>query len=229
MGVFGHSINKNVSNQKVRPISDKNYLAGLGIKKLKNEDRMRIVRHILIAIVLAGFISCADDSTGPDNSDDNPGVGTVNVTGAVQAQHDGASWYAGLRSETDDFINLTLNISEQLPDEPGASSFSLSIRFVGEDEPFDLSTGEYEIGHGQGNVIVIVNYSNSVDADNTVRYGTTPNSTGTVTIQSASETRIEASYDVTIDAGQNTEGGQVNITGEIDAECLLAGVSGVGC
>ena len=187
------------------------------------------MRRLLMVIVLAGFISCSDDSTSPDNSDDDPGVGTVNVTGSVQAQHEGASWYAGLRSETDDFINLTLNVSDQLPDDPGSSSFNFSIRFTGEDGPFDLPVGQYEIGQNSENLIVLVSYSNSVDADNTVRYGTTPNSTGIVTIQSASETRIEASFDVTIDAGQNTEGGQVNITGEIDAECLLAGVSGVGC
>ncbi|NBC03810.1 MAG: hypothetical protein GVY20_08920, partial [Bacteroidetes bacterium] len=68
------------------------------------------MRRLLMVIVLAGFISCSDDSTSPDNSDDDPGVGTVNVTGSVQAQHEGASWYAGLRSETDDFINLTLNV-----------------------------------------------------------------------------------------------------------------------
>lgn len=186
-------------------------------------------RSLVIAVVLAGFISCSDDSTGPENSEDDPGVGTVTVTGAVQAQHEGVSWYAGLRSETNDFINLTLNISDKLPDEPGVSPFSLSIRFAGDEGPFDLPPGEYEIGHNQGNIIVLVNYSNSVDDDNTVRYGTTQNSTGTVSVQSVSETRVEATYDVTIDAGQGTDEGQVNLTGEINAECLLAGVSGVGC
>lgn len=190
---------------------------------------MRKTRSLLIAVVLAGLISCSDDSTGPDNSEDDPGVGTVNVTGAVQAQHEGASWYVSLRSETNDFVNLTLNISDQLPDEQGSSSFSLSIRLTGEDGPFDLPPGEYEIGQGSGNLIVLVNYSNSMDAENTDRYVTTQNSSGTVTIQSVSETRVEATYDVTIDAGQSTDEGQVNLTGEINAECLLAGVSGVGC
>lgn len=190
---------------------------------------MRIMKCLFIVIILTGLTSCSDDSTGPGDTDTNPGSGTVNVTGAVQAQHEGASWYAGLRSETHDFINLTLNISEQLPDESGASSFSLSIKFSGEEGPFDLPPGEYEIGHGSGNLIVLVNYSNSVDPDNKVGYATSQNSTGTITIQSVSETRVEATYDVTIEAAPGTDEGQVNITGEVNAECLLAGVSDVGC
>lgn len=201
----------------------------MSIKKLNNEDIMRKIKCLLIAIVLAGFTSCSDDSTGPDNSEDDPGVGTVNVTGAVQAQHEGASWYAGLRSETHDFINFTLNISEQLPGGSGSSSFSLSIRFTGEEGPFDLPPGEYEIGQGSDNLIVLVNYSNSVDTDNKLGYATSQHSTGTVSIESVSETRVEATYDVTIEAAPGTDEGQVNITGEINAECLLAGVSGVGC
>lgn len=190
---------------------------------------MRKIRCLLIVIGLTVFTSCADDSTGPGDSDANPGVGTVNVTGAVQAQHEGASWYAGLRSETHDFVNLTLNISEQLPDEAGSSSFSLSIRFTGEEGPFDLPPGEYEIGQGSDNLIVLVNYSNSVDPDNSVGYATSQSSTGTVSIESVSETRVEATYDVTIEAAPGTDEGQVNISGEIDAECLLSGVSDVGC
>lgn len=190
---------------------------------------MKKIKCLLIAIVLTGLTSCSDDSTGPGDTDTNPGAGTVNVTGAVQAQHEGASWYVGLRSETHDFINLTLNISEQLPDEPGASSFSLSIRFTGDEGPFDLPPGEYDIGQGSDNLIVLVNYSNSQDPDNNVGYATSQNSTGTVSIESVSETRVEATYDVTIEAAPGTDEGQVNITGEINAECLLAGVSNVGC
>lgn len=149
----------------------------------------------------------------------------MNVSGDLQAQHEGVSQYVGLRSEDGDFINLTLHITEYPLGSEQLNGFSFDIRMVGNEGPFSLETGEYELGHS-GEFTMISSYSNRIVSDGVVSYSTSPNSTGTVTIVSINSSSIEAIFDVTLHLMDGEE--SVNISGELNAECLTAG-TGFGC
>lgn len=190
------------------------------------------IKLLFIAAILSGLTSCSDDSTGPEETDVGSGEGEINVTGAQQAQHEGVAWYVGLRSDND-FINLTLSLSEYLPTESDDSPYGLSIRFIGNDGPFSLDTTTYTNGVASEDVLISVTYSKTLENGEKAIYSTGPNSTGSITILSISDTSIEVAFDVTIEsdhveAGQETEEGSVNIAGEISAECLTA-EAGIGC
>lgn len=177
------------------------------------------VIHLILAAICLMLISCSDNSSGPNESDAGSGEGTINVSGDFSAEHDGISQYIGLKSDGDNFINLTLQVSEHPIASAEVNDFSFSIRMAGNGGPFTLETGEYEIGQDSDNPIVIVSYANRMISDNTVTYGTTPNSSGTVTILSITSTSIEAVYNVTLDVDVTADMGSVNITGELNAEC----------
>lgn len=184
------------------------------------------------AILCIMFLSCSDDSSNAndeDMMDTNLGNGMVNVTGDIQAQHEGVSQYFGLRSDDGGFNNLTLQITEHSFSSMEEDDFSFSIRMVGDGGPFDLELGEYEIGHeSDSDALLIVSYINRTISDETITYGTSPNSTGTVTILSVSSTTIEATFDVNLDVDVTSDEGTVNITGELEAKCVTA-VTGTGC
>lgn len=184
------------------------------------------VISIVIAIIGMVLVSCSDNSSGTNDLDEDSGEGTINVSGDLEAQHEGLSQFIGLKSSDGGFINLTLNVTEHPLGSSEINDFSLAIRMVGDDGPFTLETGEYEIGHGSESPIIIVNYANRMISDNTVTYGTSPNSSGTVTILSVSSTSIEAVYDVTLDVDVTADLGSVNITGELSAECHGTPASG---
>jgi hypothetical protein len=188
----------------------------------------RKITFYLFIAALFGMLSCSDDSTGPGDTEADSGEGAISVTGAVQAEHEGIAWYSGLRSDTGGYNNLTMEISELPPDELGDTSFGLSIIMVGDDGPFDFDPGVYEIGQSTNGALVMVNYRNSV-SDESLHYATTPNSGGTVTIQSVSDTNVEAVLSITLEAGPSTEEGEVTITGEINAECITAAAGGITC
>lgn len=189
---------------------------------------MKKMRCLLIVLVLAGFISCSDDSTGPDTSEGDPGAGTINVTGAVQAQHEGVSWYAGLQlSEDGEYANYTMHISDVPPGETEQSSFSFSIRMVGDEGPFNLLTGEYKDGEADKGVLSISSYTNREETS-TRSYSSSPDTNGTFTIRSISDTSVEASFELQLEAGPSTEDGFITITGNLFAECINQ-AGGIGC
>jgi len=190
---------------------------------------MKKINLIFISILFAGFMSCSDNSTGPGEADTDLSRGTssFNVTGDIEANHDGVAWYVGLRSEGGNFLNLSLTVSDSELGDEEDNDFNLTFRFVGNEGPFELETREYPIG-AENNVVVFSSYSNSVVSDETLFYAASPNATGSIRILSFSDTSIEASFNFTIEPGRNREGDPVTISGEINAECLTAEIN-FGC
>lgn len=167
----------------------------------------------------------ANNLNNTNNSNGEPGDGTVNVTGAIQAEHTGVSEFIGLRNEGG-FANLTLSVSEFVRGSSEENSFLFDIRMAGEGGPFELEPGEYNVGEqDDGGPVVIVNYTNRAMSDGNVTYGTSPNSTGTVTITSVTSTGAEATFDVELYEDVTTDEGMVNVSGELTAKCT----SPVGC
>ena len=186
------------------------------------------IKVLSLIVALMGVVSCSDNSSDALDIDSVQGEGTINVTGAVEAEHEGISWFLGLKSGGDNsYANLILTINDVGFASEEESTYSLSIRMVGDDGPFTLSTGEYEIGHDSEGPLIIVEY---IYKEGSVRagYGTSPDASGTVTIQSISDTSVEASFDVSLEAGQSTaNSGFVNVTGNLTATC--ADVPNAGC
>lgn len=170
-------------------------------------------------------INNLNNTTNPNNSNAELGDGTVNVTGAIQSEHTGVSEYIGLRNG-DGFANLDLSVSEFPRGSSEENAFNFNIRMVGEGGPFVLEPGEYDIGEqDDGGPTIIVNYTNRVISDENMTYGTSPNSTGTVTITSVTSTSIEATFDVVLFEDVTTDEGMVNVSGELTSTCT----SMVGC
>ncbi|MCC5941105.1 MAG: hypothetical protein JJU37_06135 [Balneolaceae bacterium] len=190
------------------------------------------MKHLFLFITLiigAGLIACSDNSTGSDDTEVTPGVGSLTVSGDLQAEHEGISQYIGLRSSEGGFINLAIHVTQFPIGSEEVNDFNFTIRMVGSEGPFTLETGEYVIGEA-GNQSMLITYSNRTVSENTVTYGSTPNSSGTVTILSVSSTSIEAVYDVSLnqitDTGTISDENSINITGALNAECAAAGI---GC
>jgi len=189
---------------------------------MKNLEKTFI---ILLFISISGFIACSDNSTGTDETDVTSGEGAITVTGDIQAEHEGISQYVGLRNDDGNFLNLALHVNQLGLGSDQENDFSFSIRLVGSEGPFSLETGEYQIGESN-NVGILASYSNRTVSEDTVTYGSTPSSSGTVTILSITSTSIEVVFDVSLHLVQ--EEGSVNISGAFNAECLTAG-TGFGC
>jgi len=189
---------------------------------MKNIEKTFI---ILLFISISGFVACSDSSTGAEETDVTSGEGTITVSGDIQAEHQGISQYVGLRNEDGNFLNLALHVNELGLATDQESDFGFQIRLVGSEGPFSLETGEYQIGESN-NVSMFATYSNRTVSESTVSYGSTPSSSGTVTILSMTSTSIEVIFDVTLHLIE--EEGSVNITGAFNAECLTA-EAGIGC
>lgn len=190
---------------------------------------MKLIKIVVVIALISGLMACSNDSTGPGGNDTDLKLRTssFNVSGDIEADHDGVAWYVGLRSDNGNFINLSLSVSDSDIDEDGNDDFNLSLRFIGNEGPFELTAREYPIG-SDGNVTVFSSYSNSTFSDETVVYSASPDASGSIRILSVSDTSIEASFSFTIQAGANTEGESVTITGEMNSECLTAETS-FGC
>ena len=188
---------------------------------------MAKIKIVFMASVLLCFFSCSDDSnsTGPGETSLNSAEGSITVTGDIEAEHQGISQYVGLRNEDGNFLNLSLHVNELGLATDQESEFGFQIRMVGSEGPFSLDTGEYQIGESN-NVGTLATYSNRTVSENTITYGSTPSSGGTVTIVSMTSTSIEVVFDVTLHLFE--EEGSVNITGAFNAECLTA-EAGIGC
>ena len=183
------------------------------------------MRYLLLFVITISFIACSDSSTGTDETDITSGEGAITVSGDLQAEHEGISQYVGLRNEDGDFLNLALHVSQLGLATEQESDFDFAIRLVGGEGPFSLETGDYQIGESN-NIGMLATYSNRVVSDNTITYGSTPSSSGTITIVSMTSTSIEVVFDVTLHLVDDE--GSVNITGAFNAECLTA-EAGIGC
>src|SRR6056297_866959 len=174
----------------------------------------------IFAVICLIFISCSDNSSGLDESESDAisGEGELNVAGDIDSQHEGLSQYIGLESNGG-WVNLTLNIADYPIGSEEVNDFSFDIRMTGDGGPFQLATGEYSIGENPEGPTVIANYANRVITNRTVTYGTSPNSSGTVTIISVNSTSVEAVFDVILYQDVTTDEGAVTITGELKAEC----------
>lgn len=189
---------------------------------------MKYLISIIFIFTSLQFISCSDSSTGNEDSETESGEGTVNVSGAFEAQHEGSSWYVGLKiGENGGYANYTMHISDVPPGETQQSSYSFNIRLVGDEGPFELTTGEYTVGEVDKGVLSISSYSNR-EGTNTRSYTSSPDTDGTFTIRSISETSVEASFDLQLEAGASTETGFITITGTLFAECINQ-AGGTGC
>lgn len=196
---------------------------------LKPYSLMRHIIYLSTIIFSFLFMSCSDQSTGADDTDADGGEGTLVVTGALDTQHEGISWYAGLAQQEGTYFNLTLHVSDVPPGESQQNAYGFSIRMVGDEGPFNLTTGEFEIGHEaaeENEILMITTYTNRQDGD-LKAYGASPEDTGTVTIHSISGTSIEASFDVRLKSGPNIDDGFVTISGSLQAECYSAELGGV--
>ncbi len=184
------------------------------------------MRCLLIVIVLAGLVSCSDESTGPENSESDIGNGTVNVTGAFEAQHEGFSWYVGLKvGEEGKYANYTMNVSD-VPATEGDGSYNFTIRFFADEAPFALTAGEYTVGEEEKGALVAGIYTNRNGSDS-ISYGISPDSEGTVTIESITDNSVKASFDLVLDASPNTEEGMITVKGNLYANCVA--ISGLTC
>ncbi len=183
------------------------------------------MRYLLLFIMTISIIACSDSTTGTDDSDVTPGEGIITVSGDIQEEHQGISQYVGLRNNDGEFLNLALHVNQLGLATEQESDFDFAIRLVGGEGPFSLETGDYQIGESN-NIGMLATYSNRVVSDNTITYGSTPSSSGTITIVSMTSTSIEVVFDVTLHLIE--EEGSINVTGAFNAECLTAD-AGFGC
>lgn len=182
-----------------------------------------------ITVIFLILVSCSDQSTGAEEEISEKGEGIINISGAFESQHEGVSWYVGLQiGEDGGYANYTMNISDVPPGETQQGSFSFSIRMAGDGGPFNLSTGEYKDGEVDKGVLSISSYTNR-EGTNSRSYSSTSDTEGTFTIRSISDTSVEASFDLQLEAGPSTEDGFITVTGTLIANCLTLQAGGVGC
>lgn len=180
-----------------------------------------------ITVICLMLVSCTDQSTGAEEEISDKGKGIVNVSGAFEAQHEGFSWYAGLKiGDEGKYANYTMTVSDVPANEEREESYNFSIRFIADEGPFAITAGEYEIGNADKGVIVAGVYNNKSGSD-LISYGISPDSEGTVTIESITDNSVKASFDLRLDASPNTEDGMITVKGNLSADCLA--VSGLGC
>lgn len=183
---------------------------------------LKITRTLLFIILFIYGLGCSDDSTGPGGNEVevNSGLGTISVTGAIEAEHEGVSYYIPLKSQSGDFNNLTIRISDTDPTEGNENPlFGLRIIMVGQEGPFELNEGQFELGDS-GTVAMVATYDNNIGPDGSVIYSTSTETDGTLTILSNSSNQIEGTYSFQLEAGNNTDSGFVTVSGEFNAECI---------
>jgi len=184
---------------------------------------------LIFAAICLMLISCSENSSGVNDSDADIGEGTVNITGAMEAEHQGISWYLGLRTgENGEYANYTVSISDVPPGENQQGTFNFTIRMVGDERPFSLAAGEYNIGELDKGVLSIGSYTNR-EGDDVMSYSSSPDTDGTFTIQSVSEGNIEISFDFLLETGPTTGTGYISVTGSLFANCFTQQTGGIGC
>ena len=174
---------------------------------------------LIFAAICLMLISCSENSSGVKDSDEDIGEGIVNISGAFEAQHEGFSWYVGLKvGDEGKYANYTMNVSD-VPASEGDGSYNFTIRFFADDGPFALTAGEYIIGEVDNGALVAGIYTNRSGSD-LISYGISPDSEGIVTIESITDNSVEASFDLRLDASPNTEDGIITVQGNLSANCF---------
>jgi|AntRauTorcE11897_2_1112592.scaffolds.fasta_scaffold03538_2 hypothetical protein len=177
---------------------------------------------LLSTILSLTFLSCSSNSTDSDVLEAGEGVGSLTVTGDVEAEHEGASYFTVIRSDGN-LVTIRIHINESHPFERDDSydpvySFTLLADMDG--EPFSLSPGDYEIGQLSDDELMFAGvYTHRTSADVVNGYQSADQG-GSITITSFSDKMIQASFQFTaIDYGAE-EDKVVNISGEFTSECL---------
>jgi len=169
---------------------------------------------IIISLVMI-FTSCSDNSTGPDDLNLSQGKGAFTVTGAVNAEHSGESWYTV--DPRDDGTVFQLFVSDvEFSIDPDANddvTFVLEFRQESGSGSFSISTGEYNLG---ANAPFRGMFA---DVATATAYETTGSSGGTlnITSHSSSSGLIEAEFEF---SATGPEGGSVTVTGGLRAGCV---------
>jgi len=174
---------------------------------------MRKINTLLIAILLAGFTSCSDSSTGSDSL--GSGNGIFSVSGAIEKSHEGEAFYV---SETSgNTVTFQIFISDVVfsidPNtEPDAVTFSVEFRAVYSEDSFSIEEGTFQIGE---NSTFSGNYA---DLNEEGFFETLDNHGGELTITSYSNAQLDAEFEFT--AIDQHEGGVVSVKGELRANCI---------
>ncbi|MEX0722504.1 MAG: hypothetical protein WD053_01435 [Gracilimonas sp.] len=184
---------------------------------------------VLLSIIISlTFLSCSDNSSGPEDLELSEGVGSLTVSGDVEAEHEGASYFTVIRNDGN-LLGVRIHIVEALPEDRDDSydpiySFTLLADDGG--EPITLSPGDYEIGQlSDDNLAFAGVYTHRINADVVNGYQSADDG-GSITITSSSDEMIQATFQFdAIDYGDGTEEDKVvSISGEFSSECL-----GVNC
>ena len=191
------------------PLYTQNYYE----KPFKQNSMLKTINNLAITLSLLLLISCSDNSTGPGGLDLSQGEGAFTVTGAVNAEHSGESWYTV--DPRDDGTVFQLFVSDVVfsidPDANDNVTFVLEFRQESGSDSFSISSGEYSLGENAA-------FSGMfADVTTATAYETTGNSGGTLNITSYSSGSVDAEFEFT---ATGPEGGNVTVTGGLRANCI---------
>jgi len=168
----------------------------------------------IVMVFFLMFISCSDDSAGPEGLDLSQGEGAFTVTGALDVEHKGEAWYT-VDPQTDGTVFQIFISDVEFSIEPDANddvSFVLEFRQESGSGSFSISTGSFQVGE---NMTFRGLYA---DNNSATAYETIGSSGGSITISSHSNGQLDAEFEFT---GTNRDGeGNVNVSGELRATCL---------
>lgn len=184
---------------------------------------MNKISFVSIIFCLTAFLSCSDNSTDPGDTNEelDRGSGSFQVTGNLEEQREGASYFTVLKLDGN-LVGLRIHIVEEHPDERDFDTYdpSYSLMLLADigGEPFSVSSGTYEMGELSDNEL---KFAGLYTYDG-IGYHTR-NHSGTLTISSSSDKRIEATFEFTAEgeaADGTDEGGIINVSGEFNTECF---------
>lgn len=181
---------------------------------------------LLLSILI--FVSCNNKPTENEPEEKSEAKkGTINVSGAFEARHEGLAWYNGLQlGDEGKYINYTITAGDVLPRKGEVGSYSFTIRFFNTDGPFKVKEGDYIIGDTSKGVEVAGIYTDKSES-NLISYGISPENEGTITIESKTDNSVKVSFELKLYNSTNTKEGFITVTGSISADCLTG--SGLGC
>jgi hypothetical protein len=173
----------------------------------------------LLSILL--FTSCSDNpNKNKPEKVEKAKKGIINVSGAVEAHHEGSTWYNGVQLGNEGkYVNYTITTTDVLPSSGEVGSYSFAIRFFPVNGSFKVEEGEYIIGDNSKGVKVAGIYSDRSGAKS-ISYGLSPKNEGTITIESKTDNSVEVSFELKLYNSPNTKEGFIIVTGSISADCL---------
>ncbi|MEX0844695.1 MAG: hypothetical protein WD022_05415 [Balneolaceae bacterium] len=179
---------------------------------------------VSIILSLTIFLSCSNNSTDSDVLDVGEGIGSFTVTGDVEAEREGVSYFTVTRSDGD-LLGIRIHIEKAHPldrDDSYNSDYSFTLLADKDGEPFTLTTGTYEIGLlSDDNLAFAGVYTHRISADVVNGYQSADQG-GSITISSSSDEMIQASFEFkAIDYGDGAEEDKVvTISGEFTSKCF---------